>query len=93
MDFSAEVMSSLNTTREIANLPSDTKHQLDTLGIAYLCVNKGGSECRQPFVVAPELSSDVLLKTTFIHSHVQNITVTHQAVSYTHLTLPTKRIV
>ena len=60
-----EVLSSLQTSREIANLSSASQHKLDTLGIAYLYINVSGYICRQPFVVAKQLSADMLLGTTF----------------------------
>ena len=65
----------MNNERTIANLASATKHSLDTLGIAYLYVDIAGFKCRQPFVVAKELSSDVLLETTFIDRQVDDISV------------------
>ena len=50
------------------------------LGIVHLYVNINGYCVKQPFVVVKELSCDVLLGTTFIDNHTENIWVRQRVV-------------
>ena len=73
--LSADTLSKLDKTRDIANLSSASKDPLDVLGITYLFVDIHGYCVRQPFVVVSELSCDVLLGITYIDQHVENLWV------------------
>ena len=78
--LSADDLSNLDKSRHIANLSSASKHPLDVLGIIYLYVDINGYCVRQPFVIASELSCDVLLGTTYIDQHVAHLYVRKRTV-------------
>ena len=68
-----ETLHQLDTSRKVVILRSASTHQLSVLGITSLTVDVNGYRCRQPFVVTRQLTSDVILGTTFIDGHVENI--------------------
>ena len=75
-----DVIHRLNTTRKVVNLRSASTHQISVLGITHLTVEVNGYRCRQPFVVVRQLTSDVIIGTTFIDEHVENIWVRQRKV-------------
>ena len=52
-----EALATVDTSPDIVNLASATKHRLDTLGIVTLTVTVAGFTSRQPFVVVKELGT------------------------------------
>ena len=78
--LSENVLRKLDRKRKIVNLRSASTHQIEVLGITSLIVEVNGYRCRQPFVVTRNLTSDVILGTTYIDEHVENLWVRQRRI-------------
>ena len=67
--------SSLDKSRELVNLASESNHRLDTLSVAFLKVTTGTYTTRQPFIVVRQLGTDVILGCTYIDSSIESVGV------------------
>ena len=68
-----EALATVDTSPDIVNLASATKHRLDNLGIVTLTVTVASYTSRQPSVVVKELGTDAILGCTFLDTVVESI--------------------